>query len=375
MDLKHMYRTLRSRENIEVVLKRIRSLWSKARSAGLREVKIMNFCGTHEYTITYYGIRSLMPDGIELVAGPGCPVCVTPAKDVDEAIELSKVTTVLTYGDMYKVPGTRLSLAKAKSEGYSVRVVYGFNDAIKIARKDPDSEYVFFAVGFETTAPTVASHVARGDIPRNMYLLMSYRITVPVMRYVLESGRVELHGIIAPGHVSSIIGAGAWEFVASEYGIPIVVAGFEPLDVVIAIYEILKQIVDSRPRLVNEYNRVVSWEGNLTAKKYIETAFREEDGAWRGIGVIPKSVWLLRERYGDLDAREKFGVRVREYLDIKPGCRCADIVLGAAKPTDCKYFGNACTPDRPLGPCMVSSEGACSIWYRYGGHEIIRREG
>ena len=372
MSLKDLIAPLRNRELIRTVVKRIHGLWRKIKSIGIDDVKIMNFCGTHEYTITYYGIRSLMPDGLDLVAGPGCPVCVTPAREVDEAIELSKVATVLTYGDMYRVPGTRLSLAKARSSGCDVRVVYGFLDAIKIAKKEPEKQFVFFAVGFETTAPTVASHVARRMIPNNMTLLMSYRITVPIMRYILESRRVELHGIIAPGHVSTITGAGAWRFVAEEFGIPIVVAGFEPLDVVIAIYEILKQISEGKASLVNEYNRVVTWNGNIVAKKYIDMAFRPVDGLWRGIGIVPRSVWHLREEFEELDARLKYDIKVGESIDIKPGCRCADITLGLAKPTDCKYFGKACTPEHPIGPCMVSSEGTCAIWFKYGGYEIIR---
>ncbi len=363
---------LRDRNIILGVVRKIHRLWKNLRG-GIGDIRIMNFCGTHEYTITYYGIRSLMPEGVELIAGPGCPVCVTPAREVDEAIEISRVATLLTYGDMYKVPGTRFSLSTARSRGASVRVVYGFNDAVKIARREPDREFVFFAVGFETTAPTVASYVAKNMVPKNMALLMSYRITVPIMRYILESKRVSLHGIIAPGHVSTIIGAGAWGFVADEYGIPIVVAGFEPLDVVVAIYEILKQISSGEARLINEYSRVVSWNGNIVAKKYIEEAFIEVDGSWRGIGVVPRSVWHLRDKYLELDARQRYEIKIEGSVDIKPGCRCADIVLGLAKPTDCKYFGKACTPDHPLGPCMVSSEGTCSIWFRYGGHEVIRR--
>ena len=362
----------RNKELVSQYIRRIHQLKKKIETDVTNDtLKIMNFCGTHEFTITYYGIRSLMPDGVELVAGPGCPVCVTPAREIDEAIEISKHAVLLTYGDMYKVPGTKMSLAQAKAIGGDVRVVYGFRDALKLALLQSNKEFVFFAVGFETTAPTVASYVVNDKIPRNLHLLVSYRITVPIMRYVLESGKHDLRGIIAPGHVSTIIGASAWSFVPDEFGVPLVVAGFEPLDVVIAIYEILKQIYDGKPRLVNEYSRVVTWEGNLKAKEYLLKAFDSVDGLWRGIGLVPNSVWRLKEKYSYLDARKKYDIHIEYSIDLKPGCRCAEITLGLAKPTDCKYFGKACTPEHPLGPCMVSSEGACAIWFKYGGYELI----
>ncbi|MEX0569234.1 MAG: hydrogenase formation protein HypD [Candidatus Njordarchaeota archaeon] len=371
MNIKEMLSALRSRDTIKIFVRKIDQIFrSIKRDVGA--IKIMNFCGTHEFAITYYGIRSLMPEGLELIAGPGCPVCVTPAKEVDEAIEMSKYATVLTYGDMYKVPGTRMSLSRMRSQGGSVEIVYGFYDAVKEAKKNRNKDFVFFAVGFETTAPTVASYVAKRLVPKNLYILMSYRITVPIMRYILSSGRRDIYGIIAPGHVSTITGAGAWKFVASEFGVPIVVAGFEPLDVVMAIYEILKQIHEGKPRLVNEYKRAVTWEGNKIAKKFIEEAFKVVDGSWRGIGVVARSVWNLRDEFEYIDARKRFDIKIRESIDIKPGCKCAEINLGLAKPTDCQYFGKACTPEHPIGPCMVSAEGACSIWFKYGGYEIIK---
>lgn len=373
LDIRGYIQKLRDREIIKTYVNKIHQLKKRIEAEVTSDtIKIMNFCGTHEFTITYYGIRSLMPEGIELIAGPGCPVCVTPAREIDEAIEISRQAAVLTYGDMYKVPGSRISLAQAKAFGGDVRVVYGFRDAVRTALAEPDKEFVFFAVGFETTAPTVASYVVDNGVPKNLTLLVSYRITVPIMRYILESGKHDLNGIIAPGHVSTIIGAGAWSFVPEEFGVPLVVAGFEPLDVIIAIYEILKQIYERRPRLVNEYSRVVTWEGNLIAKKYLREAFDTVDGLWRGIDIVPKSVWRLKERYSHLDAREKYDVRIEHSIDLKPGCRCAEVVLGLAKPTDCKFFGKACTPEHPIGPCMVSSEGTCSIWFKYGGYELLK---
>ncbi|MEM2390573.1 MAG: hydrogenase formation protein HypD [Candidatus Korarchaeota archaeon] len=376
IDWTKMRRTLqayRNRELVKTYVEKIHQMKRKIEAEVTSEpLKIMNFCGTHEFTVTYYGLRSLMPDGVELVAGPGCPVCVTPAREIDEAIEISYLAAVITYGDMYKVPGTKISLAEAKAAGGKVHVVYGFRDAVELASSQPDKDFVFFAVGFETTAPSVASYIVENKIPKNLYLLASYRITVPIMRYILESKMHKLHGIIAPGHVSTIVGASSWRFVPEEFNVPLVVAGFEPLDVIIAIYEIMQQIYERKPRLVNEYSRVVTWHGNLKAKSYISKAFDAVDGSWRGIGIVPQSVWRLNKEYSEIDARKKYGVNIEHAVDIKPGCKCAEVTLGLAKPTDCKYFGKACTPEHPIGPCMVSSEGACSIWFKYGGYESIK---
>lgn len=371
--LDRMNKFLRSKETVRAVAKKIHKIFHRIeRERDIGEVIIMNFCGTHEYTITYYGLRSLMPENLELIAGPGCPVCVTPAKVIDKAIEISKMDTVLTYGDMYKVPGTRQSLANARSYGAKVRIVYGFGDAIQIARRNPSENYAFLGVGFETTAPTVASYVVRRLVPKNLSILTSYRITVSVMEYILKTQRHRLSGIIAPGHVSTIVGASAWRVVSDDYGVPIVVSGFEPLDVMLSIYEILKQVLSGEPKLVNQYSRVVKSEGNLVAKKYLDEAFDIVDGDWRGIGRIPNSAWRLRDEFQEYDADVKYGIEIKDSVDIKPGCKCAEITLGLAKPTDCPYYKKACTPEHPIGPCMVSSEGTCSIWYRFGGEESIK---
>ncbi|RLE68265.1 MAG: hydrogenase formation protein HypD [Thermoprotei archaeon] len=332
------------------------------------EIKIMHVCGTHEHTITYYGLRTLLPDNVELVAGPGCPVCIVPAKEIDEAIELSlKGIKVYTYGDMYKVPGSKYSLAEARSLGGNVEVIYGFYDVLDRARKD-GVESIFFAVGFETTVPTVASHIVEKDIPENLRLLVSYRLTVPALKYVLDRDDIVLKGVIAPGHVSTITGAYAWRFVSEKYNIPVVIAGFEPIDVLLAVYIILKQLVENKIRLVNEYSRVVSLNGNLVAKKYILEAFKKVDGLWRGIGILPKSRLMLRKKYSYLDARKLYSINVGEGIDLRPGCKCGEVVLGIAKPTDCPLFMKRCTPQTPYGACMVSSEGTCNIWAKYGGY-------
>jgi len=360
-------RKFRDRKLIQAVSKSIEKIAKK-----LDYVRIMHVCGTHEHTITFFGLRSLLPDNVELIAGPGCPVCIVPAREVDEAIEIVfSGIRVYTYGDMYRVPGTKMSLADARSEGADVKVVYGFNDAIRLHMKDRKKS-VFFAVGFETTAPTLAAFISRRLIPDDLMILPSFRLTVPIMKYILSSFDINIDGIICPGHVSTIVGASAWSFIPRISGIPAVVAGFEPLDVMLAVFSILKMILEGKPRLVNEYSRAVSWRGNITAKRYVREVFYRADGEWRGIGRVKRSRLLLRKRFKHLDARSRLSVSVDTGPEFKPGCRCADIILGKAKPTDCPLFMRACTPDRPQGPCMVSSEGTCSIWAKYGGYERIQ---
>ncbi len=335
------------------------------------KVVIMNFCGTHEHTITYYGIRSLMPANIELVAGPGCPVCVTPSRIIDYAIKLAldEGVIVYTYGDMYKVPGTKYSLAQAKSLGANVRVVYGFNDAVKQARSDR-RESVFVGVGFETTMPTVASQIYIGNVPENLAIIPAYKLTPPILKYMLSRGDIRIDGIILPGHVSTIIGVESWLFL--EGIVPSVISGFEPIDVLISIYMILKQLVNHERRVINQYRRVVQFKGNVKARKIMSEVFNIVDTDWRGIGLVPKSGATLADKYSNLNAEMRYHVRIDKSIDVKPGCKCADIVLGKAKPTDCPLFLKACTPERPYGPCMVSSEGTCHIWAKYGGYNEVK---
>lgn len=338
---------------------------------GKDKLKVMHVCGTHEHTVTYYGLRTLLPDHIKLIAGPGCPVCVTPAKEVDEAIYLAKSkATLLTYGDMYQTPGSRTSLAKARSEGAQVKIVYGFKDALELALENKAKEFVFFAVGFETTAPTVAAHVSNNNIPNNLSLLLSYRITIPIVRYILENMEYDLDGILAPGHVATITGSNAWKFISKKHDLPAAVAGFEPLDVLLAIYKIVQTYEAQEPQTFNEYDRVVTPQGNVTAKKFISKAFARKDGYWRGIGRIPKSIWRLRKKFAELDARKRYQINIEEPIEVRPGCKCAEVTMGQAKPTDCSLFKEKCTPQHPYGPCMVSNEGTCRIWAKYGGREV-----
>ncbi len=349
-------------------------------SADLGNIKIMNFCGTHEWTISHYGIRYLMPDNVELVAGPGCPVCITPSVYIEQAIKLSmEGIRVYTYGDTFKLPKTGLSsprsLEEAKASGADVRVVYSILDAIKMSRDGRQS--LFFAVGFETTAPSTLTQVMRRSIPDNLKFLIAYRLTPPIMRYTLDNfPESPIRGVIAPGHVSAVTGAKAWEFLPKEYGIPTVVSGFEPIDVLLTILEILKQNKEGKSRLVNEYSRVVTWEGNLEAKKAIRETCDVVNAAWRGIGYVPMSGLTLKEKYRSYDAKYSFGLiepsAIEWKRDLPPGCKCAEVTLGIAKPTDCPHFLTRCTPDRPYGPCMVSSEGTCFIWAKYGGRMALK---
>jgi len=353
------------------IVELVNDLAKKLEARGFGKIKIMNFCGTHEWVVTHYGIRSVIPKNVELVAGPGCPVCITPSYVVRYAIELAMDgVKVLTFGDMARVPvgGEPRSLLEARAVGGDVEIVYSFIDAMERARAI-NGEAVFLAIGFETTAPSYSIPIEKGLVPQNLFLLTALRLTPPVMRYVLElhgSRHTPVHGVIAPGHVSTVIGWRAWEFLPREFGVATVVAGFEPLDVLMAIAHILRMLLEGVPSIVNEYRRSVREEGNRIAKESMERVFRVCDAVWRGIGLVPQSGLELSERYAHLDAYERFSLdRLPTPLDVHdhpPGCICDRIILGLAKPTQCPHFMKECTPSSPLGPCMVSMEGTCRIW-------------
>ncbi|MEM0007010.1 MAG: hydrogenase formation protein HypD [Candidatus Bathyarchaeia archaeon] len=325
-------------------------------------VKICHVCGTHEWTITHFGLRSLLPQNVEVIAGPGCPVCVTPASEIDEAIQLALKGVVVTcFGDVLRVPGSEKSLLDAKAEGADVRVVYSLLDAVTMAEKEPDKEFAFFAIGFETTAPSTAIEILKKP-PKNLSFLVSHRLIPPAMELLLGIGDLHIDGFIAPGHVSTIVGLKAYEMFPKAYRMPTVVAGFEPLDVLFAIYMVLRQVKDGAARLENEYVRAVSWEGNTKAQELMHKAFKIVDGEWRGLGKLPLSAFKLREEHGVYDARKKFGVKISRGRDLLPGCQCHLVMIGKIKPTECPLFMEACTPQKPMGACMVSIEGTCSIW-------------
>ncbi len=325
-------------------------------------VKICHVCGTHEWTITHFGLRSLLPQNVEVIAGPGCPVCVTPASEIDEAVQLALKGVVITcFGDALRVPGSEKSLLDAKALGVDVRVVYSALDAVRMAEKEPDKEFAFFAIGFETTAPSTAIEILKKP-PKNLTFLVSHRLIPPAMELLLGIGDLHIDGFIAPGHVSTIIGLKAYEIFPSAYRMPTVVAGFEPLDVLFAIYMVLRQLRQGVACLENEYARAVSWEGNIKAQKFMAEAFKIVDGEWRGLGKLPLSTFRLIEKYSVYDAREKFGVKINCGRDLLPGCQCHLVMIGKIKPTECPLFMKACTPRKPLGACMVGIEGTCSIW-------------
>jgi len=384
------------RENRELIL-RLKELSNKCieklkqRYGKNIKVRIMNFCGTHEWTTVYYGIRSLLPENIELVAGPGCPVCITPSYYIEKCIELClrENFTVYTYGDTFKVPTLRKiegarSLEEAKALGGSVVVVYSFLEAVTHFKTNNIKNAIFLGIGFETVAPAYATMFYSGKVPKGFYFLSVVRLTPPAAVYSIEVckdrlskvlGEEVLFGVIAPGHVSTITGGQAWEILCRKFSIPVVVSGFEPVDLMLSICEILRQLLVGEAKVVIEYTRAVSWEGNVYAKKIMDSVFVKRKAAWRGIGFIDDSGLYLREEYAEWDAFCNLVQDLSENswkYDLPRLCKCGEIMLGLAYPTDCPLFLKECRPERPVGPCMVSSEGTCSIWARYGTTSIVK---
>jgi len=334
-----------------------------------RKIRICHVCGTHEYTISHWGIRSLLPSNIEVIAGPGCPVCVCPNEDIEQSIWLAKNGyTLTTFGDMSRVPSNQGSLLSARAEGADIRVVYSFLDSIKLATNNPQQKITFFAIGFETTAPTVAIELVNQRVPSNLFILSSHRLVPPAMSVLIEQPDISVDGFIAPGHVSAITGFGIYEPISDEHHVPIVVAGFEPADVMLGILAILQQLIHSRSKTENLYSRVVTREGNKTALAAMEKAYSIIDAKWRGIGVIPSSGFEIAPIFSQYNIREKEEIPITSSRDIPKGCRCADVMLGKIYPENCTLFNKACTPESPVGPCMVGNEGTCAIHAKYGGY-------
>jgi len=347
----------RDPEMAKRVAQKIRNLTPKEET-----VKICHVCGTHEWTITHFGLRNLLPANLEVIAGPGCPVCTVPASEIDEAVQLAQQGVVVTcFGDVLRVPGSKMSLLDAKAEGADVRIVYSVADAVKMANDEKDVQFAFFAVGFETTAPSTAAEVINKP-PENISFLVSHRLIPPAMKLLVEMRDLNLDGFIAPGHVSTIIGLEPYEIFPKTYNIPTVVAGFEPLDVLFGIYMIMKQLKEGKPRLENEYLRAVHWEGNIKAKELMHKVFDAVDSNWRGLGTIDCSRFILNTEYPAYNALLKHDVKVEHGVDIQHGCRCQLIIIGKIRPTECPLFMNVCTPQKPVGACMVSNEGTCRIW-------------
>lgn len=348
------------------------ALVKRIRGRSTKPLPIMEFCGGHTHAIMRYGIRQLLPATIALSSGPGCPVCVTDDADLDRAIALAQLPEVIltTFGDMVRVPGSKGSLQKAKSEEADVRVVYSTLDALRIARQNPNQAVIFLGVGFETTAPTVAASIlqAQQEGLGNYFVLSLHKLTPPAMQAILDGGEVQLEGVIGPGHVTTIIGSQAWRFLPQEYGIGCAVAGFEPLDILWAIAELVDMHETGKPSVANAYARSVQPEGNRRAQEMMEEVFELGPALWRGLGELPDSGLLIRPRYADRDAAHSFPVQVPPAR--RPGgCRCGEVLRGVVIPPQCPLFRHVCTPQNPIGPCMVSAEGACAAYYHYGSSD------
>jgi hydrogenase expression/formation protein HypD len=329
----------------------------------------MEVCGTHTVEIFRHGIRDVIPKAISLLSGPGCPVCVTSVRDVDAAIAIAKTPGVIlaTFGDMMRVPGGNGSLLEARSEGADVRVLYSPMDALTLARKDPARDVVFFATGFETTSPLIAGTLAQAEKTgvKNFTIYAAHKLVPPALKALLDSPDVKVDGFILPGHVSTIIGTRPYEFVAQKYKRPSVVTGFEAGEIIEGILMIVSQIAQHRSMVEIQYRNVVRQEGNPRATEILYTYFEPADAYWRGIGIIPGSGLKLKERYAMFDADKKYSPPVSTAQEPEL-CSCGDILRGVKIPVECPLFGTGCTPENPVGPCMVSTEGSCAAYYKYG---------
>ncbi|MDX1380062.1 MAG: hydrogenase formation protein HypD [Xanthomonadales bacterium] len=355
-------------------------------------VRVMNVCGGHERSITMAGLRGALPPQIELIPGPGCPVCVCPEEDIYAAIQLArKGVVVAAFGDMLRVPcnapkAEPRSLEQAKAAGAEVRPVSSPEEVLALARARPKQDVVFFAAGFETTTAPVAGLIARGlqtddedqRLPPNLSVLLSGRLTWPAVALLLDSETPGFDALVAPGHVSTVMGPEEWAFVPDKHGIPAAVAGFTPESLLAATYSVLRQVIEGRPFLDNCYQQVAKPGGNPTAKAVLDEVMDVTDATWRGIGVIPRSGFALKEELAALDARARFSIEPEQDRkragEMPPGCDCARVVLGKIYPNQCILYGRACTPRKPIGPCMVSDEGACRIWWASGVREPAAAE-
>jgi hydrogenase expression/formation protein HypD len=345
-----------------------RSLLASIEAHSTRPVQFMEFCGGHTHAIFRYGLRQMLPPTVRLRSGPGCPVCVTANSELDRALALARQPDLIltTFGDMLKVPGSYSSLQAAKAEGADVRMVYSTLDALEMARRYPERPVVFLGIGFETTAPTVAAAILQAEAEglANFSVLSLHKLTPPATRAILDAGEVNLSGIIGPGHVTAVIGSEAWEFLPREYGIPCAVAGFEPLDILRAVASLVQMAEEEQAAVVNAYSRCVRPGGNRAALDIVSRVFQVDEADWRGLGRVPASGLALRPQFARFDAALTFPVDPGPTREHK-GCRCGEVLRGTVEPPQCPLYGRACTPARPIGPCMVSAEGACAAWFRY----------
>jgi len=343
-----------------------KNIADKARN--ISRIKLMEVCGSHTMAIARYGIRQMMPENVELISGPGCPVCVTPNSYLDMEIALGRLDELIicTFGDMLRVPGSTSSLEKERAGGSDIRIVYSTVDALAIAQKFSDKKVVFLGVGFETTAPTIAASILEAQRLNleNYFVLCAHKTMPRPMELIASAGDVPLNGFICPAHVSTIIGVNPYSFLAEKYKKCCVIAGFEPLDVLEAIEMLIDQLIMGKPSVEIQYTRVTKREGNPVALNLISKVFESCDTVWRGIGKISDSGLCIRSDFSQFDADKQFTVEVEPTIE-STGCICGQVMQGLAQPVDCKLFGNACTPENPVGACMVSSEGSCAAWYKY----------
>ena len=343
---------------------------------GRKAVSVMHVCGSHEQAIARFGLRSAFPPELDVVMGPGCPVCITDVPEVDEGVALAlQGVRVCTYADMVRVPGTVKSLADARAEGGRVEVVYGIDQAIELARQTTD-EVVFFATGFETTAVATAAALLAG-VPKNFSVLSAHKYIPPVMEIVTEMPGSRIEGFLAAGHAAVITGSGIFEPFVKSHGVPVVVAGFEPLDILAALVKLVELVRDRTPQVVNMFPRAVTREGNRVAQEQLWKVFTPTGGRWRGIAHVPNGNLRLKEEWAEFDTRRRFKIDVSRLWDYAPPkllsqCLCGEIMSGSRGPKDCPLFGKECLPENPVGACMVSTEGTCRIWHQYGGHLDLR---
>lgn len=339
---------------------------------GKKKLRFMEVCGTHTVAIFRSGIRQILPDNIELVSGPGCPVCVTNDDFIDKAIAYSKKNFIVaTFGDMLKVPGSRSSLAATKAEGADVRIVYSPLDCLKLAQENPFRKIIFLAVGFETTAPTAAATVlsAKAQGIKNLFMLSAQKLVPPALRFLLNDAAVKVDGFLLPGHVAVIIGADAFNFLSTDFKIPGAIGGFEADEILIALESLLEQIYGNRAEVTNNYRSVVKTEGNLSAKKILAQVYEVADVEWRGMGLIPASGLKIRDEFAEFDIERVEPIDI-ERFNKKTACRCGEVLRGIINPLECPLFGKACQPLHAVGPCMVSIEGVCAAWFKYGGNNF-----
>lgn len=352
---------INEKKDVSIILKGIASLVNG-------HLRFMEVCGTHTVSISRSGIRSVLPKEIELISGPGCPVCVTPVGEIDRAVSLSRLpnVTLVTFGDLMRVPGTFSSFNQERAMGRDVRIITSPLDPLEIALREPHKKVIFFAVGFETTAGAIAAAVkeAKRRGIKNLYILSSQRLIPPAIKALLSSKNVKIDGFILPGHVSVIIGKTPYTFIAYEFSLMGVITGFEAGDILEGIHMLMRQKADGRSEIENQYTRVVKDEGNRMAQEVMEEIFEPFDAHWRGLGVIPESGLMLKEELREMDATFVFDIPYEEKAD-PPGCLCGEILQGIKKPPDCPLFNKRCTPEDPVGPCMVSSEGSCAAFHKY----------